>query len=162
MLSPDRDRSGETSSKIRLFLAWSLLQVVSLVMFQEALPAFAQRVGGPCEYDGFPGNITIIEVRPVPQPEVAHPPLPYQPNLVLFTFAPSVPVPNSLYEPGKIHELTLSGGTPPGPEFLKKYGIRPGVEFKSELRLIRTGTCTPVVFTFQGVDVVDFFELEKR
>lgn len=119
-------------------------------------------VGGPCAYDTFPGAVTIISVEPVPQPKSLQSRLPYQPYRVQFTFAPSKPVPPPLFQPGKAHELTLSGGTPPGPEFLKKYGIRPGASFRAELHLITYGTCTPVTYTLHGVDVFDRFEFKKR
>lgn len=122
--------------------------------------ARAQRLGGPCFYADYPGKITIIEVRPVPRGRPSA--LPYQPYRVLFAFSPSVPVPGSLFEPGQAHELTLSGGTPPGPRFLKRYGIRPGAAFGADLHLMRSGTCSPVVFTYHGIDVTDFFELTGK
>jgi hypothetical protein len=118
-------------------------------------------VGGRCEYADFPGKATITQVTPVRGSQAVLAGLPYRPRRVLFTFSPSTPVANALYEPGRQYELTLSGGTPPGPGFLKKYGIRPGAAFIAEMDLIRSGTCTPVVFTFRSVNVYDFFELKK-
>jgi hypothetical protein len=141
------------------FLALLLLLAASLAV--PACPAFSQstRVGGPCAYSDYPGTATIVSVEPVPHSASDWAGLPYQPYRVRFTFAPAKPVPHRLYVQGKHHELTLSGGTPPGPKFLKKFNITPGASFTAELRLIESGTCSPVVFTFQGIDVLDHFEL---
>lgn len=145
-----------TSCFILLFLATHLVASLATAHAQP------QRVGGPCSYADYPGKASIIEVTPVPQPKQAQAQLPYQPYRVIFTFEPSKPVPGQLYTPGKAYELTLSGGTPPGPKFLKKYGIKPGASFKTDLHVIASGTCSPVVFTFHGIDVFDFFELKAR
>lgn len=139
-----------------------LFLATSLVASLETASAQAQRAGGPCSYSDHPGKATIIEVTPIPQPKSAQAQQPYQPYRVLFTFAPSKPVPGQLFTPGKAYDLTLSGGTPPGPKFLKKYGIKPGATFKTDLHIITSGTCSPVVFTFHGIDVYDFFELKSR
>jgi len=135
----------------------AIVQLLAL----SASPALAARVGGPCSYADYPGKAAIVSVTPIPQPEAKLAQLPYQPHRVVFVFTPSVPVPHGLYKPGHTYELTLSGGTAPGPEFLKKYGIRPGVSYPAELHLITSGTCSPVVFTFRGIDVFDHFELKK-
>ena len=138
----------------------------AIVLGGWALPAspraLAKSVGGPCAYDDFPGTATILSVEPIPQSGNLLERPPYQPYRVLFTFAPAKPVPHPLYQPGKAHELTLSGGTPPGPAFLKKYGIGPGAAFKTELHLIASGTCSPVAFTFHGIDVFDRFEFKRQ
>lgn len=133
-----------------------------LIAFPEAQAAQAQRVGGPCSYADFPGKIAVIAVEPVPRAAPGAPSLPYQPFRVVFTFTPDAAVNHALYTPAKTHELTLSGGQAPGPQFLKKYGIRPGAQFKTEMHLILGGTCSPVVFTIHGIDVHDRFELKPR
>ncbi len=125
-------------------------------------PAREALVGGPCAYDTFPGTATVISVEAIPRSRNLQDRLPYQPFRVLFTFEPSKPVSHPLYRPGQAHELTLSGGTPPGPAFLKKYGIRPGAAFRAQLHLITSGTCTPATFTLRGVDVFDQFEFKQR
>ncbi|MFZ5427470.1 MAG: hypothetical protein ACOZEN_10870 [Thermodesulfobacteriota bacterium] len=132
-----------------------------LAFIPSASSVLAARVGGSCSYADFPGKAAIISVTPIPQPEARLARLPYQPHRVVFIFTASVPVPHGLYKPGHAHELTLSGGAAPGPEFLKKYGIRPGASFPAELHLITSGTCSPVVFTFRGIDVFDHFEMKR-
>jgi hypothetical protein len=117
-------------------------------------------VGGPCTYEDFPGTATIVSVRKMPRPQSG---LPYAPMKVLFTFAPAPGQPGQAMEfAGRPQPLTLSGGLAPGPRFARKYGIRPGASFPCAMHLIRTGTCSPVVFSFQGLDVFDFFELTAK
>jgi hypothetical protein len=120
-----------------------------------------QRVGGPCAYADFPGTATIISTEPVPASPEDRSGAAYQPHAVLFTFMPSGPPGEAAAFTGKAHRLTLSGGADPGPRFLAKYGIRPGANFPCELHLIRSGTCSPVVYTFQGIDVFDHFETRQ-
>lgn len=59
------------------------------------------------------------------------------------------------------HELLLASSWPPGPRFLEKYGIRQGAELACRLDVIETGTCTPSMIAFDGVDLTDYFELER-
>ncbi|MGD9608874.1 MAG: hypothetical protein AB7U59_05670 [Desulfovibrionaceae bacterium] len=108
------------------------------------LPVQAQGlVGGPCRYVDYPGRATIVTVNPeTPAMDVT------------FTFAPDRPIAGDpLYEPGKVHHLTLIGGSAPGPRFVERYGLRPGLTLPCLLRTIRQGTCTPVLFDFPGLDL---------
>lgn len=146
------------SSRTLTLLLPRFLLATLLLSFPATLNAQAQRMGGPCSYADFPGKISIIAVEPIPQKQAAKPPLPYQPHRVVFTFSPKGAVDHGLYVRGKTYELTLAGGEAPGPKFLRKYGIRPGAQFRTELHLITSGTCSPVVFTFHGIDVHDRFE----
>ncbi|KAF0233119.1 MAG: hypothetical protein FD177_1922 [Desulfovibrionaceae bacterium] len=139
-----------------------MLLTTLLVTLLVTQAAQAQRVGGPCSYADFPGKIAIVAVEPVPRVGAGAPGLPYQPHRVVFTFTPTGAVNHVLYKPAKTYELTLAGGEAPGPAFLKKYGVRPGAQFKTELHLITAGTCSPIVFTFHGIDVHDRFELTPR
>jgi hypothetical protein len=136
------------------------LLAATLVALIETQSAHAQRAGGPCSYADYPGTASIIAVDPVPRSTAGSHALPYQPYRVVFTFTPRTAVPHPLYAPAKTYELTLSGGQAPGPAFLKKYGIRVGASFTTQLHLITAGTCSPVVFTFHGIDVYDRFELK--
>ena len=147
------------------------LRLVSLCALAvlAACPAYAfaagdgGRVGGPCRYDNFPGKATIVSVAPWrPDAPGQGSPTPYPPLAVAFTFAPDAPIAGEpLYRPGIEHALTLVNGMPPGPRFAAKYGIAPGKAFACRLRLIRQGTCTPVLFAFPDIDQTDYFELTK-
>ena len=149
----------ETSSRRRAPMTCIALLATLLVTLLVTQAAQAQRVGGPCNYADFPGKIDVIAVEPAPP--AGAPALPYQPYRVVFTFTPTGAVKHRLYKPAKTYELTLAGGEAPGPAFLKKYGVRPGAQFKTELHLITSGTCSPVVFTFHGIDVHDRFESKQ-
>jgi hypothetical protein len=122
--------------------------------------AMAQtRVGGPCQYADFPGQATIMAVAPAGG---AGHGLPYAGLTVTFTFAPDNPIANEpLYVPGKTQVLTLAGGRPPGQRFVERYGVRPGRVLPCRLRLIRQGTCTPVLFDFPGIDLTSAIDLQK-
>ncbi|MFU2211044.1 hypothetical protein [Solidesulfovibrio sp. C21] len=124
----------------------------------------ATRVGGPCTYADFPGKAVIVAVtpRPAKTPAAGGIPTPYPAFDVTYTFTPDTPIAGEpLYTPGRTHTLTLVNGMAPGPGFLQKYGLAPGKVFPCRLRIIRQGTCTPVLFTFPGIDQSDYFELKK-
>ena len=148
----------------------SLLSVVLVAL--ACLPALAapadaapvERVGGPCRYESYPGTATFVDVKPwQPESPTAGAPTPYPPLTVTFTFTPAQPVANEpLYRPGAVHTFTLINSMPPGPRFAAKYGITAGATVPCHLRVIRQGTCTPVVFEFPGIDRADYFELTGK
>ncbi|GAB6036007.1 hypothetical protein JCM15519_05660 [Fundidesulfovibrio butyratiphilus] len=118
------------------------------------------RVGGPCTYDDVPAVFTVVSVKPVPPSEAFGSP-PYRPYRTLFTFKTKRRAPDVAHLLGRAHPLVLTSGADPGPDFLKRYGIRPGVRFKGSVRVIRSGTCTPFLFHLDGVDTSDLFEYRR-
>ena len=44
---------------------------------------------------------------------------------------------------------------------VEKYGVRPGAALPCVLRVITSGTCTPLLFEFPGIDLADYFETGK-
>ncbi|EFL53245.1 conserved hypothetical protein [Solidesulfovibrio fructosivorans JJ]] len=124
----------------------------------------ATRVGGPCTYADFPGKAVIVAVTPQPKTPVTGGgiPTPYPGFDITYTFTPDTPIAGEpLYTPGRTHTLTLVNGMAPGSRFLQKYGITAGKVFPCRLRIIRQGTCTPVLYDFPGIDRADYFELKK-
>jgi len=122
---------------------WSVLGTLLLAGTAGA----GQMVGGPCRYDDFPGQAAIVAVTPQAGDKRLE---------VTFTFTPDRPLKGDpLYVPGKVWHLTLTGGQAPGPRCIKTYGIRAGRHLPSRMRLIRKGTCTPVLFDFPGIDLTD-------
>jgi len=112
-------------------------------------------LGGPCEYQSYPGQATIAVSRPRPlAPGEQNPG--YQPYEVTFTFSPDDPVPRGLYVPQRQYRLTLTDGSDPGPKFVAKYRLKPGHTRKCLLQVIKKGTCTPVMFFFPGLDSNDY------
>ncbi len=115
------------------------------------------RVGGPCAYTDHPGTATIVAVTPD-----STSPQPFPGMTVTFRFKADGPLPPVVAsDEDRIHRLTLTNGWNPGPRFLEKYGLRPGGEVPCLLRLIRSGTCTPRIFAFPGIDLSDYFEAGK-
>lgn len=120
----------------------------------------ANLVGGPCRYDDFPGQATIVAVSPQPADAAMDP---SRPGLaVTFTFAPDQPIADPLFVPGKVYHLTLVSGQTPGARFVARYGIKPGRALPCRMRLIRQGTCTPVLFDFPGIDLTKDLDLPKN
>ena len=149
-------------ARVRILLAGLCLALPAMlqVTFHVTDAAHAQppkAVGGPCAYADHPGVATIVSVTALPPAS----PDAFRPHRILFTFQATPMVANPLYAPGKVHEMTLTGGTQPGAGFVKKYGIAEGRKMSAVLHLIRSGTCTPVLFTFTGVDLSDHSERGK-
>jgi hypothetical protein len=151
---------------IFLVLAFAWLAFPNFEATSALADSAATRVGGACAYADFPGTAVIVSVTPhpasatnAPAAGAQTPPPGYD---VVFTFAPDAPIAGEpLYQPGRSHTLTLVNGTAPGPKFLQKYGIAPGKTFACRLRLIRKGTCTPVLFAFPDIDLTDYFEQQQ-
>jgi hypothetical protein len=111
-------------------------------------------LGGPCDYDAYPGKalITLSQTRPL-EP---HEPSPgYQPYKVMFTFSPDAPMPPGLANPGREYRFTLTDGSDPGPKFIAKYKLKAGMTRPCVLQIIKKGTCSPIVFAFPGLDSND-------
>jgi|GEM_PF-1174426 len=119
------------------------------------------RVGGPCTYADHPGTATILAVTPaLPDKDVPTPPYPGM--TVTYVFASDRPLPpQGIHLEGKVQTMTLVNGWPPGRKFLEKYGVRPGAALPCVLRVITSGTCTPLLFEFPGINLADYFEIGK-
>ncbi len=115
-------------------------------------------VGGPCQYKTYPGRATILSVHKKEGPAKAGGPLSHVCE-VRFSFAPDEEIKEGWVQvDGKEHLLLLADSSYPGPEFLEKYGIRPGKCFECDLKVITRGTCTPVLFDFPTIDLNDYRE----
>jgi hypothetical protein len=148
-------------------VAWIASILCALTVWITPCPALAGSpvglVGGPCRYDTFTGKATIVSIAPRQNRKAGEDPTtPYAPLTVIYTFTPDAPIANEpLYKPDVRHTLTLVNGMPPGPRFVAKYGLAPGQVVACELRIIRQGTCTPVIYDFPGIDRTDYFELTQ-
>ena len=85
----------------------------------------------------------------------------YEGYEVWFRFIPEESILSEL-EPsgflGREHLFTMQNGWYVGPRYLKKYGLEPGKECPSVLRIIKSGSCTPRIFDFKTIDTTDYFE----
>ena len=137
---------------------WLIIITLGLGLATPALPQTI--VGGPCRYGEFPGKATITAITPRPDPQRS---LPYPGLDVTFTFTPDEPIAGDpLYVPGKTYPLTLAGGRAPGKRFVEKYGLHPGMTLPCQLRLIRQGTCTPVLFEFPGINLASDIDFSQK
>ncbi|MFT5130144.1 MAG: hypothetical protein ACI8W8_003773 [Rhodothermales bacterium] len=81
---------------------------------------------------------------------------------VTFRFTTKARVNDEVRALMKRHQqFTLLNGWHPGERYIKKYGIAEGKTFPCRLELIKTGTCSPVHFSFKGLDPVDYFESKE-
>lgn len=122
-------------------------------------------IGGGCSYDDYPGACEIVSILKtedsIQQAEVEGGPG-YEGYEVWFVFKPDEPMNLGADQEEEIldsqHLLQLCNSWYPGPEFLEKYGITEGAAFGCTLKLIATGTCSPIVFEFDDIDRCDYFE----
>lgn len=121
------------------------------------------QVGGPCAYDSYSGVCTIASISKtadsIAQKTLAGGPG-YEGFSVAFTYAGAAPNANALVRQAldRPHDLRIASGWYPGPRFLEKYAIAQGKAFACELKVIRTGSCTPTVFHFSAIDQTDASE----
>ena len=122
-------------------------------------------LGGGCSYDDYPGACEIVSVLKTEdsshQAEVEGGPG-YEGYEVWFVFSPDEPMNLDEEQEEKIlgseHLLQLCNSWYPGPRFLEKYDITEGAVFDCTLKLIASGTCSPIVFEFDEIDRCDYFE----
>ena len=118
--------------------------------------------GGRCVYCSYEGSAEILRIKQTPasraQSEIHGGPR-YEGYEVWFHFRPELD-----YSLDRIktiiirdHLLTLDNGWYVGSCYLEKYGIKAGKVFPCTLKVIEKGTCTPVVFEFESVDLKDYF-----
>jgi hypothetical protein len=119
-------------------------------------------VGGPCTYTATPGTMIISKVAKTKGSKAQASSAGYEGYEVTFKFTTKARVSNDWREYLKrAQTFTLLNGWHPGERYIKKYGIAEGKTFPCTLELIKTGTCSPVIFTFKGLDPVDYFESKK-
>ena len=122
-----------------------------------------RRDGEKCIYDVYPGKITITRIMKstasIAQRDQKGG-AGYEGYEIWFLFLPQKTLPVDWVEPVTLgeHRLKLSNDWYPGPQFMEKYQIRTGSEHPCSLKLIRTGTCTPMVFDIENVNLSDHFE----
>jgi hypothetical protein len=118
--------------------------------------------GGPCEYRKYNGICTITSVRQAGIGQ-QHAGSPYKGYDVRFRYRSERTV-EPLYGGvvAREHTLVLRNSWPLGPRFLKKYGIREGRDYDCEMSVIVHGTCSPVQFDFDSIDLGDYFEIQPK
>jgi hypothetical protein len=123
----------------------------------------ADRAGGPCTYESYPGQATITRIEKTEQSKgqaktVGGPG--YEGYEILFSFMTNKEIKQAWAKEAlkREHLLDLRNSWYPGEQFLQKYGLEKGRVLKCTLKAITSGTCTPVVFEFDEVNTIDYFE----
>lgn len=118
--------------------------------------------GGPCAYKQYPGKTTIVSIHKKRISE-NNGGSAYQRYEVKFIFSTDAQIEETHGQvKGRTFSLRLTNSWYPGPKFLEKYGIEEGQVFDCYLNVLIKGTCTPVFFSFPGIDLSDYFETRKR
>jgi hypothetical protein len=122
------------------------------------------RVGGACSYKSYEGTARIIRIEKtdvsLKQAGIIGGPG-YEGYEIRFRFLPGEGIALEGWPAAAIdreHLLTLHNGWCPGPRFLEKYRLVAGNEYPCTLKIIETGTCTPIVFDFATIDTQNYFE----
>lgn len=119
-------------------------------------------VGGACDYDYYPGQCKITKVEQTTESkrqgtEVGGPG--YPGYLVEFSFIPTATDNlNAADYQSDGNSLTLKNSWYMGPRYIADYGIKVGANFTCNFGRIKTGTCTPIIYDFNDIDLTDYFE----
>jgi hypothetical protein len=133
-------------------------EALIIVSNAQAKEATKRVIGGPCEYQSYPGQATIASIRKIVRSENVSEPS-YESYEVIFTFSTKEKVKETYGRvQGKRFRLKLANSWHPGPKFLKKYAIEEWKRFDCTLNVITKGSCTPTVFEFPTIDLADYFE----
>lgn len=150
-------------SIILIFSGVSLLCFALTPPFGGAFALSPDRAGGPCTYESYPGQATITRIEKTDQSKdqaktIGGPG--YEGFEVSFSFVTDMAIKQAWAKEAlkKQHLLTLQNSWYPGVQFLKKYSLEKGNVLKCTLKAITSGTCTPVIFEFDEVNTIDYFE----
>lgn len=110
--------------------------------------------GGSCKYVKYEGQAKIISITSKSKHHHSHEV--YEVKFSFISDRGSEVI--SAQTEGKEFVLLLNNSTYPGYKFLKKYKIQVGKVFKCYMKVIETGTCTPVVFDFPTIRLDDYCE----
>lgn len=111
-------------------------------------PGESRLVGGPCQYKSYPGQATILSVS---RSQTGN-----QETIerfdVLFSFKPQRRVEESFArDAAKKFHLYGNNFQYPDREFLQVNNLRAGSVLEGSMKVIISGTCTPVLFDFPAL-----------
>ncbi|MGQ9662617.1 MAG: hypothetical protein ACUVWX_09820 [Kiritimatiellia bacterium] len=128
---------------------------------QERTNPMAHRlVGGLSTYDRYPGVATITRVQKTDASRAQVATARYEGFEVWFKFAPAQPIRQewAAKKSTEEHLFLLMNSWYPGQKYIEKYGIAVGKQYPCILCVLTSGTSSPFVFEFEGLDRCDFFE----
>lgn len=113
--------------------------VILILLFNNCTGSKEIKVGGPCEYEDFPGQILINSVEPDKTDS--------KKAIVKFDFSP---IDNSRkYRFGNFKDTgihLLDGNENPDKNKIEFWGVKKGKNFPAIRKEIKFGACTPVIF----------------
>ena len=130
------------------------LLAIFMILPLSACRTSGNKVGGPCTYTDIPGT-AVIQALEVPLPSEAGC---YDPVRVVFDFIPGPGAGDKMGLLGELtaQRLTVGGGMNPSRIWADLKGLRPGKNIPCVRKEIDQGTCTPVVYTFPGLNMDDW------
>jgi len=134
------------------------LSLIFVIVLQTGLPlAYAEKVGGPCEYKQYAGKAKIMSITP--KTGHAYDLYFYQAYEVKFSFIPDQKISEKFARTeGKEYVLLLKNSSYPGPKFIEKYELKTGKILECNMNVITKGTCTPILFDFPSLRLDDYIE----
>ncbi len=106
-----------------------------------------KRLGGPCEYESYPGVAEIVSIKSKSDGDRFE---------VRFIFRPNKQIENKyVWSEGKTFLLYDNHFEAPSQAFLTKNRIFVGRKLEGTLMAIVKGTCSPIVFTFPELKKAD-------
>ena len=139
-------------SVMSLFVGVHLLILLWLSLLWADSEGFKGRMGGPCEYNQYRGKARITSIKGLPEPNQGR-----EKFEVKFIFLPEEEIKESFARvEGREFLLLLTNSTYPEGIFLERYQIKTGKTLDCILKVIRKGTCTPMLFDFPGINLSDY------
>jgi len=126
-------------------------------------PSEPVKVGGPCFYSDYPGTATITRIEKTEeskrQARTSGGPG-YEGYEVWFVFETDQDIKAEWARESitREHQFRSANSWHPGPQYLQKYRIRVGGNYRCTLKVITSGTCTPIIFEFSQLKQDDYFE----
>jgi len=143
---------GRFFSTITLFLGIQIVIFLWLPLLGADSGGVKGRVGGPCEYNQYRGKARIVSVTRMAEQQQGR-----EKFEVKFNFLPEEEIKESFARvEGREFLLLLTNSTYPEGLFLERYQIKTGKIFDCILKVIRKGTCTPMLFEFPGINLSDY------
>ncbi len=124
-------------------------------------------VGKCVEYFNISGSATILNVMQTEESILRSSGLCYMGYEVVFELSEDIAglcSEERSYYNHNIWSFYLGSGTPPGPKYLEKYHIAPGVVFPVRLSVQKSGIgpCPPCIIDLIGINEFDYFECHEK
>ncbi len=119
--------------------------IIALLAFGSAFAQSTPKVGGACTYTTTNGTATITEIIDAPSTELN---CDVTPKKITFKFTPKGKKTSS------ISTITINSGYNPSQTWVTKNKLVVGKKIVCKQKNIKSGTCTPVVYEFVGLNTM--------